>query len=252
MSTLFVNTIIPTLGTSVTITAGSNLSLGGTILNASSLMPSSSGQSGRALAVNSGGTGYGFSSYGISGVRTFTSGGTWTKPAGVRVILVRLVGAGGGGSGHCESGGSGGYAEKVINVTSINSVSVSVGTGGSATYYSGSAGQGGTTSFGSFLSATGGNGANSNNQHHGGLPGLGSGGDLNNYGGGGTNHGQYNGRGGSSFFGGAGAAGHPQGGNYNGNHQDRVSPGAGGTNGWNTSYPGNVGAGGIVIITEYS
>jgi hypothetical protein len=249
MSTIFVNTIQPTIGSTITVPSGNNLSLGGTIVSSSSVLPSASGNDGRA--VTSTGSSYSYSTYGASGIQVFTSSGTWIRPSGVRVILVKLVGAGGGGSGHCESGGAGGYAERVIDVSSISSVSVTVGNGGSPTFYSGSAGQGGTTSFGAFLSASGGNGANSNNQHHGGLPGLGSGGDFNNYGGGGTNHGQYNGRGGSSYFGGAGAAGHPQGGAYNVNHQSHVAPGAGGTNGWHTSYAGNVGSNGIVIVWEY-
>jgi len=249
MSTIYVNNIQPSLGSTVTIASGNNLSLGGTIISPSSVLPSPSGQAGKAI--QSTGSGWQYSSYGANGISVFTSSGTWVRPSGVNVILVKLVGAGGGGSGHCESGGAGGYAEKVIDVSGISSVSVTVGNGGTPTYYSGSAGQGGTTSFGGYLSATGGNGANSNNQHHGGLPGLGSGGDFNNYGGGGTNHGQYNGRGGSSYFGGAGAAGHPQGGAYNVNYQYLVAPGAGGTNGWITSYAGNYGSTGIVIIWEY-
>ena len=32
---------------------------------------------------------------------------TWTKPAGCRKILVQVIGGGGGGCGHCESGGAG-------------------------------------------------------------------------------------------------------------------------------------------------
>lgn len=249
MSTIFVNSIIPTTGSTITIPAGNNLSLGGTILSSTSVLPTASGQSGKAI--QSSGSALQYSSYGATGVQVFTASGTYVKSSGVNIILVKLVGAGGGASGHCESGGAGGYAEKIINVSSVSSVSVTVGTGGAPTFYSGPAGQGGTTSFGSYLSATGGNGANSNNQHHGGLPGLGSGGDFNNYGGGGTNHGQYNGRGGSSYFGGSGAAGHPQGGAYNVNHQYLCAPGAGGTNGWITSYAGNYGQTGIVIVWEF-
>ena len=64
--------------------------------------------------------------------------------------------------------------------------------------------------FGNYMSASGGNGANRNYQHCGGLPGVGSGGQLNIYGGGGSGH-EYHWSGmpgGGSFWGGAGASGH--------------------------------------------
>ena len=189
MSILYVNNIIPTTGSTITINTGNNLSLGGTIISANTILPSASGNTNKAVSTT--GSAYQYSTYGNASIAIFTASNTWYKPAGVNTILVKLVGAGGGSSCHCESGGAGGYAEAVIDVTSVSSVSITIGQGGGPTYYSGPAGQGGTTSFGSYLSATGGNGANSNNQHHGGLPGLGSGGNFNNYGGGGTNHGQY-------------------------------------------------------------
>jgi len=249
MSSIFVNTIKSLTGTTVTVSSGVTLSLGGTVLSPASILPTPSGQLGKGAQSN--GSAYAYGSYGATGIQVFYASGIYTKPTGVNKILVKLVGAGGGGSGHCESGGGGGYAEGIIDATAISTVSVTVGPGGGATFYSGGAATGGTTSFGPYLSATGGNGANSSAQHHGGLGGLGSGGNVNLYGGGGTSHGQYNGRGGASYFGGSGAAGHPQGGNYNGNHQDRCAPGAGGTNGWNNSYAGNVGKSGIVIVWEY-
>ena len=58
--------------------------------------------------------------------------------------MVRLVAAGGGGSGHCEAGGAGGFSEGIFNVNGITSVSVVVGVGGGGTYYSGRATQGGS------------------------------------------------------------------------------------------------------------
>ena len=59
-----------------------------------------------------------------------------TPNSGVNQIMVRLVAAGGGGSGHCEFGEPGGFSEKIINVTGLSTVSVVIGTGGTGTYYS--------------------------------------------------------------------------------------------------------------------
>lgn len=250
MSILRVNEIRPTSGTTISIPAGYNLSLGGAVLNASSMMPSPSGNAGKYLI--SDGSSVSWQSVGPASMQVFNSSGTWNKPAGIRKILVRLVGAGGGGSGHGEGGGAGGYSEKIIDVTSISTVSVTVGTGGGGTYYA-NAGAGGTaTSFGAFLSASGGNGANSTNQHCGGLPGLGSGGDINHYGGGGSGHEYYSGPvSGGSFFGGAAATGHPNGGSFAVNHQYRCAPGAGGSPAYAGSYAGCQGGNGIVVVWEF-
>ena len=80
---------------------------------------------------------------------------TWTKPAGCRKVLVKVVGAGGGGASYCESGGAGGYSEKVIDVTNISTVTVTVGGGGAAVTYYAAGGNGGTTSFGSYCEYVG-------------------------------------------------------------------------------------------------
>ena len=159
------------------------------------------------------------------------------------------------GSSLSWSGGAGGYSEKLIDVSSVSSVQVTVGTGSTSwTYYSGAAGGGNTSSFGSYMSATGGRGANTTNQHCGGLPGVGSGGDINLYGGGGTGHMSWAcAKGGSSFFGGAGVSGHPQGGNFINNSHAQAAYGCGGTGGY-TSYSNVVGAqgrNGVVIVYEY-
>ena len=92
-------------------------------------------------------------------MQVFTSSGTYTKSSGVNQIMVRLVAAGGGGSGHCESGGARILGEDYQCYRSY-SISVVIGTGGTGTYYSGRSGQGSSSSFGTFMSATGGDGAN--------------------------------------------------------------------------------------------
>jgi len=120
-------------------------------------------------------------------VVVFTSSGTWTKPSGVRKVLVEVYGGGGGGSGSNSNymsgggGGAGGVAIKLIDVTSVTSVSVTVGAGGTGgTPISLPGGNGGTSSFGTYCSATGGSGGNGTS---GGTGGSGSGGDINLYGG---------------------------------------------------------------------
>jgi hypothetical protein len=232
------------LGSSIT-TGGLPFSKGGTGLTAV-------GGAYQALTVNSSNNGFTFADTGIRRMVVYTSGGTWTKPSGVRYVYVQVQAGGGGGSGHGESGASGGYSEEIVDVTGVSSVSVSVGGGGGGTYYSNAGGNGGGSSFGPYLSAGGGHGANRHNQHNGGLPGVGSGGNLNTYGGGGGSHEQRSsGMGGSSFWGGPGPAGHPQGGHFAHNHQGHSSPGTGGTSGYFSGHRGADGRPGMVVITEF-
>jgi len=254
MSTLNVNNIESSQGGVVNIPAGYSISVGGITVNKNTLPPSpSSGNANKALYAASTTT-LDFSTSGPKSIQTFFSSGTWTRPAGISKVLVQLVGGGGAASSYGESGAAGGFAEKLIDVSSTSSVTVTVGTGSqSYTSYSGAAGQGGTSSFGSFCSATGGRGANSSHQHCGGLPGVGSGGDLNIYGGGGSGH-SYYGRfgGGDSFFGGGGAAGHPQGGYYAYNNRELVAAGGGGSAGYHYYSHGATGKNGVVVVFEYA
>lgn len=101
--------------------------------------------------------------FGNGSMRIFGVGqsGTFTVPAGVSAIRVRLWGAG-GSSGGC----GGGFALKTIyGLTAGTSIAVTVANG-----------SGSTSSFGSYLSATGGAAG-------GGVAGSGTGGDINASGG---------------------------------------------------------------------
>jgi len=206
----------------------------------------------RVLAANSSNNSLEFAPSGIYRMVVFTGNGTWNRPSGVRYIKVQVQGAGGGGGGHGESGAAGGYAERVLDVTGISSVGITVGGGGGGTYYNNAGGNGASSSFGPYVSAGGGHGCNRHNNHNGGLAGVGSGGDLNLYGGCGGGHEQRSsGMGGSTFFGGAAPSGHPQGGHFAHNHQGHSAPGTGGTSGYFSGHRGSDGRPGIIVVTEY-
>lgn len=214
---------------------------------------SSVGAGNTLLRTNSSGNAYEYAYTGPNSISVFTSGGTWNRPSGVRYIRIKCQGGGGGGSGHGESGAAGGYAERVLEVAQngINSVSVYVGGGGGGTYYSGAGGNGDYASFGPYVSAGYGHGANRQNQHSGGVSGSGSGGDLNiHQGGGGAHHDSF-GPGGTGHFGGPAPSGHPQGGHFAHNHQGHAAPGTGGTGGYYHGHRGADGRPGIVVVEEY-
>jgi hypothetical protein len=128
----------------------------------------------------------------------FTASGTYTKPAGLKAVMVRLVGGGGAGGGTAATGassgseagggGGGGYSEKVILADDLGTTeTVTIGAGGTAAVAGNNAGgTGGTTSFGSHLQATGGGGglggaaaAGAPTAASPGAGGVGSGGDVN-------------------------------------------------------------------------
>ena len=239
MSEVKVNKISPRSGTDVTL-----------------------GDSGDTFTVPSGativnsGTATGFAS-GLASVQTFTSSGTWTRPAGITKVIMEVQGAGGGGGRNDTynyrgtSGSAGGYAKKLLDVSSVASSTITIGAGGAggaADTNDGAAGglsswaDGGTT-------VTGGAG------------GAGLGEDSYGYtaGGSGTN-GDINITGGPGGCGRYGS-GAPDsqlgvGGNYSATavyqdtgENDGVGYGSGG--GGSDGQRGGNGAGGIIIVWEY-
>ena len=233
-----------------------DLVIDGTMGGSSSfVLPNPSGQSGRFVTNNGSTLSWGDVnlSTGIRSMQVWTSNGTWSRPSGVKTIMVTVTGAGGGGSGFCESGGAGGTAQRQIDVTNVSSVSVSVGNPGGGTNYSGCGGNGNTSSFGSYCSASGGYGANCRQGRAGGIGGNGSGGNLNVYGGGGNGHGSFHSYGshssGVGYFGGGQPASHNQR-NYAHRHQSHAAWGAGG-NGTRQNNRGARGREGVVVVHEF-
>jgi hypothetical protein len=83
---------------------------------------------------------------------------TWTKPSG-DYVLVEIWGAGGSGGKdtYAGGGGGGGYTSFIVPASILPStVSVTVGAGGASVSSSGPGNAGGSSSFGSFATATGG------------------------------------------------------------------------------------------------
>jgi hypothetical protein len=129
-------------------------------------------------------------------IQVFTTTGTWTKPAGVSTVYVKVVGGGGAGGAFTTrsgggGGGGGGYAEGPIAVT--GNVTVTIGSTNSFA---------GTTTI-SATTGSAGNNATASVGGTGGAGGVGSGGSLNTTGTvGGTGSGNSNA--GSSEAGGSG------------------------------------------------
>jgi len=113
-----------------------------------------------------------------------TNGGTftWTKPAGCKFAYVICTGGGAGSNGNDSSyraftGGAGGTAIGLYDVTSVSSVTVTTGGGSAGVRGMARPGTGGTSSFGSFCSATGGRGGGES-PWGGGQGGYGTGGNI--------------------------------------------------------------------------
>ncbi len=99
-------------------------------------------------------------------VREYTSNDTWTKPAGLKAILVELKGGGGGGGrfvggtfGPAAGGGGGGWNKKIILADDLGATeNVVVGLGGAGKSANASGDDGGVSNFGTHLYAYGGGG----------------------------------------------------------------------------------------------
>lgn len=121
------------------------------------------GTSGQALKTQGAGANPTWGDAASAGLQTFTATGTWTKPTGVKLIQVMAIGSGGGGGGGNGnsaggSGGKGGVAVDWIDVSSVSTVTVTVGQpgGGGSTNSNGAAGS--DVTFGSYLTGGGGSG----------------------------------------------------------------------------------------------
>jgi hypothetical protein len=125
-----------------------------------------------------------------SGVSTYVGNGTFTVPTGVTQAEVEVWGGGSGSFASTQSfasggGSGGGYARKrITGLVAGQTIPITVGFGGAAGNTSGGApSAGGTSSFGTYVSATGGNLnvlASTQDPRNGATPGgFGVGGDVN-------------------------------------------------------------------------
>jgi hypothetical protein len=187
---------------------------------------------------------------------------TWSKPASLRHVIVRVWGGGGGGGGASDAtdngsggGGGGGYCENIIPVAALAStVTVVAGNGGVGGSGNNAGTTGYTSSFGTHCIATGGSGAALEASGYA-SPGSGSGGLVNIGGGyGGTRSvattvtgGGIGGIGAMGGSGGPGAIGPSTEGTTGGSY------GGGGGGAWDTdgqTRAGGSGGAGAVVITE--
>ncbi len=191
---------------------------------------------------------------GLNSVQTFTSSGTWTKPSGVTKVIVEVQGAGGAGGSSGSSadamnnGSGGGYAKKFLDVSSISSSTITVGSGGAGSG-STTGNNGGASSWAdgtNTLTGNGGMGARYDNYNTSSLGGTATGGDLNIKG---TNGGSYTGTCGSSML----SLAQQQRLDDSVTNKNAGGYGAGGA-GCHTGVAGGgsgSGSNGIVIVTEY-
>ena len=194
---------------------------------------------------------------GFSRTQFFGSSGTFYVPAGVTRVEVEVWGGGSGSAygagGHASGGGGGGgYSRRIINgLTPGAAITVTVGAGGAGGNSTTLPTAGGTSSFGGYCSATGGQ-INAATTLSDGTArtagGSGSGGDINLSGGWSepaaatvNGAGEIGGNGGNGARGGAGGGGNTSSGS------DGTFPGGGG-GGSGAGINGRAGAAGWVVV----
>ena len=191
-----------------------------------------------------------------------TSGGSgvWSKPSGCTHVLVYATGGGGGArindNAYRGAGGGGGAtAIRYIDVSNVSTVNYTYGGGGAYARNGGRGSTGGTSSFGSYITATGGQGGQTDNPYQGGPGGNASGGDINIPGGGGEMaHGaDREGAAGSSFWHKPGSSHHYA------NNQEEITHGQWGSGGGygyysqnSFAYNNSYGGAGCVIVYNYT
>ncbi|WP_431282731.1 hypothetical protein ACQW02_25540 [Humitalea sp. 24SJ18S-53] len=189
----------------------------------------------------------------LGGMGVYIAGGSFVVPAGVRRVKGRGWGGGGGGAGNINTssgtsgGGGGGYFEGIVDVVPGQVVPISIGAAGigGANTVGANGTPGGITSFGSFMSATGGQGGRYDNAS-GGIGGVGVGGQINISGDQGGTASPV----GGSYIGGYGGTtfcGAPAGPNISGQGLSGRFPGGGGSGSSANNYGGN-GAPGYLIV----
>jgi hypothetical protein len=248
---------------SVSLDAPSDTSPSGT--DVSFTLPTADGSNGQVIQTNGSGA-LSFTTISADpdgafrSTQVFTDSGTWTKPSGLTRVRVYVTGGGGGGKGRTSNGSeggtggaAGGTAIKIIEASSLGSTeTVTVGAGGSSSNSSNDqAGSGGTSSFGSHCTATGGSGGD----RPGGSPyidgGVGSSGDLNIRGSAPVTSRETvddsGSPGGDSFFGGGGRSAKTDGTYAHGATGQLGSGGGGG----NTSGNGANGGSGVVYVEQF-
>ncbi len=201
---------------------------------------------------------------GVKSVQVFTVGGTWTRPTGIRKVLIEVVGGGGGGGGTdaavtrgAGGGGGGGYASKLLDVSAIGTSTITVGAAGNGGAAGGNDGAaGGASSWADGTNTITGNGGGGGKStltpNATALGGTGTGGDFNISGGDGwpsyTGRDTIAGAGGSSQRG----VGAPAGPLESGGLAGKVYGGGGGgaTTVTAVARAGGNGAAGVVIVWE--
>ena len=209
------------------------------------------GASGDTVTLGSGASASGFDS-GLASVQTFTSSGTWTRPAGITKVIMEVQGAGGSGSSSAAPndlqqgpGAGGGYAKKFLDVSSISTSTITVGAGGGAvTAAVGVAG--GLSSWADGTNTIAGNGGNGGTlaNYNCVVGGTATGGDVNIQGSTGLWFNYMKSSGGHSILGSGGCGG------YN-TIADSDPTGYGGGSGGCYVIATAAGTGGIVIVWEY-